>query len=424
MQYWNNKNKFFTFSLLLSLQFSLHAQENSPYSRYGIGNLRDIENIANRGMGGVSIADDNMQIANPINPATYTGLKLASYQVGLVSHLVTLKSTQASNKVGKTTLAYVNIGFPISKKMGFSFGLLPISSARYNMKTTDTNTSVKSLVNNSYYGGGGVQKIYIGTAYRFNDISIGFNTGYQFGNITNSSESSFTDSLNILSNNIYGRTIIGGVFWQAGALMNKEINKSYRLKLGVTYTGAQKINAKKEMYWESYYSDLENIISKVDSSIGKKGKINMPFNLGAGIMLAHGDNWQIGADYLYSNWKSYTAFGVADSMDNTWTFRIGGAYIPDPSSVNSYWKKMTFRLGFYTGKDIINFNGNHLSKAAGTFGIGYPIRRTNNTIGQLNAALEVGSRGTTDNGLLKENYTHIAIGFTFNDKWFLKRRYD
>ncbi len=424
MQYWNNKANFFLLSFFLLLNFSLKAQENSPYSRYGIGNLRDNENIANRGMGGVSLADDNPQIANPTNPATYTGIRLASYQVGLVSHLVTIKSSTSSDKVGKTTLSYVNIGFPLSKKAGFSFGLLPVTSTRYNMQTNENNPVLNTVVNNSYYGGGGVQKIYIGGAYKIKDISLGLNTGYEFGNITNSSESTFNDTLNILSNNIYGRTIMGGVFWQAGALMNTAIDSTYRLKIGVTYTGAQKLRAKKEMYWESYLSDIDNIISRVDSSIGKRGTVNLPFSLGAGIMLAHGDNWQVGADYLYSNWKSYSSFGMPDSMDNTWTLRIGGSYIPDPSSVNNYWKKTTFRLGFYTGKDIINYNGYHISKSAGTFGIGYPIRRTNNTIGQINAALEVGARGTTGNQLLKENFTRISIGFTFNDKWFMKRRYD
>jgi hypothetical protein len=424
MQYWNNKSKFLSLSFFFLLHFSLQAQENSPYSRYGIGNLRDDENAANRGMGGVSIADDNPQIVNPTNPATYTGLKLASYQVGLTSHLVTIKSAAASDKVGKATLAYVNIGFPLSKRMGFSFGLLPVSSTRYNMETTQKDPVLNTNVNTNYYGGGGMQKIYAGTAYRIKDISLGINAGYQFGNITNSSESGYPDSLTILSNNIYGRTVIGGLFWQAGALMNTQLDSNYRLKIGLTYTGAQSIGAKKEMYWESYFGDIANIISRVDSSIDKKGKIQMPFKLGAGIILAHGDNWQIGADYLMSNWKSYRSFGQIDSMANSWTFRVGGSYIPDPSSVNNYWKKMTFRLGFYTGKNNLSFDGYQLSRTAGTVGLGYPIRRTVNTIGQINAALEVGSRGNISNGLLKENFTHFTIGFTFNDKWFMKARYD
>ena len=74
MQYWSSKNNFYLVFLILFYNISLQAQENSPYSRYGIGNIRDIENVANRGMGGVSIADDNLQIANPTNPATYTGV--------------------------------------------------------------------------------------------------------------------------------------------------------------------------------------------------------------------------------------------------------------------------------------------------------------------------------------------------------------
>ena len=43
------------FSLLsLSLVISLQAQENSPYSRYGLGDLLPSQSILNRGMGGIS----------------------------------------------------------------------------------------------------------------------------------------------------------------------------------------------------------------------------------------------------------------------------------------------------------------------------------------------------------------------------------
>lgn len=424
MQYWINKNNFLTLLLLIFCLQNSFAQENSPYSRYGLGNVRDQENIANRGMGGVSIADDNAQIANPTNPATYTGLKLASYQVGLVSHLATLKSENASNKVGYSTLAYVNIGFPISKNMGFSFGLLPVTSARYNMQTVDSNKEAQSLATHSYYGGGGIQKVYIGTAYKIGDVSIGVNGGYQFGNITNSSESSFTDSLYILSNNIYGRTVLGGFFWQVGGLYTKALKHEYIIKIGATYHGATYMNAKKESHWESFLEDNTSPVYAVDSIVNKKGKVLMPQKIALGVMLAHGDHWQIGADYNFANWKSYTSYGFADSMDNSSTFKIGGSFVPDVNSVNSYWKRMTFRAGFYTGKDIFNFRNTHLSKTAGTLGIGYPIRRTNNTIGQINLAVEIGSRGTTNNQLIKENFTHLSLGFTFNDKWFLKRRYD
>jgi hypothetical protein len=59
-----------------------------------------------------------------------------------------------------------------------------------------------------------------------------------------------------------------------------------------------------------------------------------------------------------------------------------------------------------------------------TLGIGYPIRRTNLSIGQINASLELGRRGVAENGLVRESFTRFSVGLTFNDKWFIKRRYD
>jgi hypothetical protein len=86
MQYWNTTtHKYLLSVILIFSSLSVFGQDNSPYSRYGIGTLKAIENVANRGMGGISLTDNNALIANPTNPATYTGLKLTSFQVGFES---------------------------------------------------------------------------------------------------------------------------------------------------------------------------------------------------------------------------------------------------------------------------------------------------------------------------------------------------
>ena len=164
--------------------------------------------------------------------------------------------------------------------------------------------------------------------------------------------------------------------------------------------------------------------TSVDSVADVKGKIKLPSILGVGASIANGDFWQVGVDFNSSDWSNYSSYGQSDSMTKSWSLKVGGALTPDVNSVNNYWKKMTFRAGAYTGQDILQLNGTTLKKAGVTFGVGYPIRRTNMSIGQLNASLDVGKRGTTDNGLLREGYTRFCVGFTFNDKWFIKRRYD
>ena len=65
---------FVVFGLILSLNLS--AQENSPFSRYGLGDLYPAQNIAARGMGGISAAYSNEQALNSVNPASYSALDL------------------------------------------------------------------------------------------------------------------------------------------------------------------------------------------------------------------------------------------------------------------------------------------------------------------------------------------------------------
>lgn len=375
-------------------------------------------------MGGISIADNSTLIANPTNPATYTGLRLTSYQAGLEASTVGIKNSTVSNRTGYTVLSYVNVGVPLSKKIGFSFGLMPVSRSKYSME--QSTTLPFSSVVNSYYGGGGTQKLYVGAAHRFGDFSIGFNTGYLFGNLVNTSDNKFEDSLKILSNSITTRTTLGGLFWQLGGLYEKKINEEFRVKAGLTYTGSQTLRAKREAYWQTFFGDVTDPLYStfVDSISNVKGTVKLPAQLGAGLIVADGDFWQAGVDLNYADWTTYRSYGNADSMNKAWTIKVGGSITPDANAVNNYWKKVTYRIGAFTGQDNLMFNQTALSKSGITAGMGLPIRRTNLSIGQFNAALEVGKRGTTDNGLLREGYTRFSVGFTLNDKWFIKRRYD
>jgi hypothetical protein len=54
-----------------------------------------------------------------------------------------------------------------------------------------------------------------------------------------------------------------------------------------------------------------------------------------------------------------------------------------------------------------------------TLGFGLPL---NGTFSNVNLGFEFGKRGTTNAGLIEENYTNISLGFTFNDEWFRRRK--
>ena len=45
------------------------------------------------------------------------------------------------------------------------------------------------------------------------------------------------------------------------------------------------------------------------------------------------------------------------------------------------------------------------------------------SLSNLNLGLEFGKKGTTSNNLVQENYIILNIGFSLNDKWFVKSKF-
>ena len=128
------------------------AQENSPYSRYGIGELVPNRNIVNRGMGGIAAGYSDYQSINLSNPASLGIINTTIFDLaGEVSRRI-LKSNSAPDRYTSTNtfISYLQVGFPIaSKKMqqkgnnwGVSFGLRPVTQINYKIESLINSRTV------------------------------------------------------------------------------------------------------------------------------------------------------------------------------------------------------------------------------------------------------------------------------------------
>ena len=98
-------NAFFFIFLSAFLLLGVHrsqAQENSPYSRYGLGDLIPQQNILNRAMGGISTAYADYSTVNFANPASYAELKITSFDIGLDYNSRTLKALYVFPNIAST----------------------------------------------------------------------------------------------------------------------------------------------------------------------------------------------------------------------------------------------------------------------------------------------------------------------------------
>jgi hypothetical protein len=81
---------------------------------------------------------------------------------------------------------------------------------------------------------------------------------------------------------------------------------------------------------------------------------------------------------------------------------------------------MTYRTGFNYDKYPYLINGKPVYDFGINFGFSMPVSR----ISSLDIALKVGKRGNLEENTIEENYFKVYFGVTFNDQWFIRRRFD
>ena len=427
------------------LQTSAFAQENSPYSRYGLGDLTPNHNVFTRGMGGISAAVADNKSINFTNPASLTLIGNTIFDVATEIDFRTLKSSNPAKKFtsANTYVSYLQMAFPLTtpkmakKQMlwAMSFGLKPVSKINYKIEKNE-RTGIDSL-NTLYEGSGGANQAFFGTGLRYKNFSIGINAGYMFGNkesstiLTFINDSVFYSISNSATKTTFGKFVInGGIQYDITLKKDPKGNTEKNLRLGLYGNLQQKLKAKSDIIRETIIYDQNGNPFRVDSVYIKnvKGTIKVPAMVGLGF--AYQDaHWLLGADFEYGNWASYRYLDSTDQVQNNWTIRAGAQYYPasENTPVKKYFNFVKYRAGLYYGSDYIKTNANR-PEYGFTIGFGMPLttlKRISYT-GEyvvLNTGFEFGNRGNKQTNL-RENVMRVSIGVSMNARWFQKPKYN
>jgi hypothetical protein len=441
------------------VQFSfnsfLNAQDNSPYSRYGLGDLTPGTNIVNRGMGGVSAAYADPLSINFDNPASYSAFisyfeqgakKTASgrvlFDVGLNSDNRTLREGNSADKfaTGNALFSYMQVGIPVKKNWGLNFGLRPISRISYKIDRNErlydpvSGLPIDSVLT-EFTGDGGTFLATAGTGFAIKNLSIGVNFGYLFGKKEYASKRYFlNDSVSYNSSDYSTNTSFGHIYANAGIQYKIDLSKKMLLRLGAYGNLKQTINARQDILRETF-TPSQNGDVQLDSVYEQKnvkGKIIYPSSYGFGFILEKKADlknnkyggWSVGVDLVQNNWSEYRIYGLTDSVQNSWELKVGTQIRPEPKK--NYFSNVVYRGGFMVGQDYIHV-GNDLPTWGLSLGAGFPIANYNPSARSqasiINVSLEYIKRGNNSN-LLKENIFRISVGLSLTDLWFVKPKYD
>jgi hypothetical protein len=80
-----------------------------------------------------------------------------------------------------------------------------------------------------------------------------------------------------------------------------------------------------------------------------------------------------------------------------------------------------YRIGASYTNGYLDLKNTAIKNYAVTAGLGLPV---GNGIALVNISAQYGKMGTISNNLLQEEYVRLIIGFTFNDLWFRRFKYD
>jgi len=416
---------------------------NSPYSRYGLGDIVPNQNILNRGMGGVSTAYYDYLSLNFLNPASYGRLQTVTLDFGFEIYDLTLRSQNPSRKYSDASplISYFNLGLPVikSKKkketiLGVVVGLRPMTRVSYKILRTErlTTGTLNDSVATLFEGIGGSQQVYIGTGLRLGNLSIGINAGYLFGSKDFSTRRIFlNDTVTYYKSNHQTKATYNGFHSNVGIQYTAKLGKTTVLRLGAQGRWEQVLHGEQDVIRESFEYDANQAGLRLDSVYqvnDQKGDVNLPVSYSVGFILDNSgavgnpSRWLIGVDYAATKWSKYKFFNEQDPVQDSWEVKVGGQMIP--VSGKNYWSNVAYRVGANYGVDYVNVD-NVLNKWSVSFGAGLPMRKVNysNQTTIINTSFEFGKRGNSSNAV-QESFFRFSLGLSMSDIWFIKRKYD
>ena len=403
----------------------IFAQSNtsSPYSIGGLGEIAFKGNAINRHMGGLDIVSDSLH-ANINNPASLGDLKLVTYSLGLNYKSTKLSSSASNESVTSASINYLVVAIP-TKKFTFGFGILPATSVGYRLQSVIDGEDINNVVNRNE-GYGGLNQTFISIGFKvFEFLNFGVSANYNFGKITNESS---RQEQNIDFGTFFTKTSsLVGFNYRFATQLKIPLTSKVRLDAMVYYVPENSLTATNESVYFTRsvttqdLGDFENVDLAARNL--KETSISLGDQYSFGLGITKEKKWFVGGQYSLRNSADYVNNFI--SLDNiTYAngsrLSFGGFYLPDYSSITSYWKRIVYRAGMRFEDTGVLFNNQPLKETGISFGVSLPMAGYSNA----NIGIEFGKRGSQDNGLIQESYWNLIVGLSLNDIWFIKRKFN
>lgn len=407
----------FLFCANLNAQFT-----QSTYSSFGVGEVNWGGYSYNAAMGGLGISYNNSLFLNNINPALVATNYEAIFQIGASfdSRIYNNGQSQYSSFTG----GFKDFGFSLPIKYGkwnMAFGLSPYTSVNYSLFETNQTTS------SQLDGSGGLDQVYMTNAFRIGDnLMVGVKGAFLFGSILREIEYEILDA----EGTVFGTTVYNERRSFSDFTANLGLNYSIplgelkKLNVGAFYNLEANVRSRNLTKFESRTTNgsitrSDTLVANVDS------QITIPHRLGLGFSIVKRNKYMFGLDLQAQPWGDYVnEAGIrGQGFDNAFRIALGGEFTPNNLESKAF-SRFTYRFGFHFEKTPYFVNSQEVNDFGINFGMSLPLNAFWG-VSNINFGATIGRRGSVVDGLIRENYLKLNLGFSLQDQtWFVRQKYN
>ena len=433
---------------LLGLLFGSEAMgqdygSGTVYSRYGLGALEHFSSSQIEALGGGGTALRSFNYLNVRNPASWSDQFFTRAMVG--AQYQQLQATDAAENTSLLTLGSLNaaqFSFPLlARKLGVGLAFVPYSRVNYQVALDDQIQPDPTVPDSADYrihfeGRGGLQQFSAGLGYRFNNnLSVGASADIIFGIFEDARRTQFITSGFASSNlststRLWGLTgTFGGLFTEGSVLREED-----ELSIGAALTLPAQLTGKQ-------VNTLGQGLDRDTLSTEQSGSVTIPLRTRLGTAYRPGERWLFVANGEYEPWSQIeSTFPQSRRFPNSFQryqpdhqqyanrLRLSGGIEVVPAGedqVAPYFSRAAYRLGGYYEQFYVRpFSGSELTAQdvrtlALTGGVSLPTLISGT---RLDLNLAVGTRGTTEQHLVRDVFYRVSLNINIGERWFQQRR--
>ena len=391
---------------------------NSPYTRFGFGQLASYDMGFSKAMGGTGIALRNSNQINLHNPSSYSSVDTLTFimDMGATLQNTNFAESGVRRNARNATFDYFAMQYRLHKGLGMTVAFTPYSNVGYNYGSSfqtirDDEDGIVTTSSNCN-GSGGLARVTAGLGWQlFKGLSIGANASYIYGTFSHYITSEYSES-SISKRTKQYTADVTGLSFDMGAQAYFGWGKN-QFTLGATYALGSEMAGKP---YSVDYIITSNVATSADTLWF--APFTLPESLGGGISYCYDERITVAADFRMQRFGGTLFFGTPGT--DCYRASLGMEYIPE-NYARKFFRRLRYRAGLHYATSYFTVNGLQGPDEYGaSVGVGIPIINAYNQRSTVNVSGQFVHVQPRTPGMIVENYMQLSVGVSFIENWFAK----